>query len=46
MLKNAYGKNIYLEQVCLNGTEGSEKGSENRNEKTEGESDVYCIFLC
>jgi hypothetical protein len=30
MLTNAYGKNVYLEQVCFNRTVGSEKGSENR----------------
>jgi hypothetical protein len=37
-------KNVYLEQVCLNGIQGSKKGSVSENTKIAGENNVDCIL--
>jgi hypothetical protein len=37
-------RNVCLEQVCLNGTEGSKKGSESENAKIAGKTNFDHIF--
>jgi hypothetical protein len=39
-------KNVYREQLCLDGVKGSKKGSESENAKIVGENNFDCIFLC
>jgi hypothetical protein len=35
---------MFIENVCLNGIKGSEKGSKSENAKFSGENKVDCIF--
>jgi hypothetical protein len=39
-------RRMFIENVCLNGIKGSEKGSKSENAKFSGENNVDCIFLC